>query len=85
MLVARVVASGRTENLMFQERKGDQERAEMFALGLLAEPVDNGTLVLVPCRNKVFCRTHGTFWIRKKFWKSGINPKQKLLYLMRRK
>jgi hypothetical protein len=68
---------------MFQERKGDQERAEMFALGLLKDEFSE--LTLVPCRNKVFCRTHGTFWIRKKFWIRGINPKQKLLYLMRRK
>ena len=42
----------------FEERPGDSEQAELFALGLLAEPVDNGTLVLVPCRNPKKCPTH---------------------------
>lgn len=56
---------------MFVEQKGDAEQAELFAMGLLKEPKDYGTLTLVPCKHKVFCRTHGTFWIRKKFWKFG--------------
>jgi hypothetical protein len=37
----------------FAERKGDQERAEMFALGI--EPPQ---LVLVPCVNPQECETH---------------------------
>jgi uracil-DNA glycosylase len=41
---------------MFQERKGDQERAEMFALGLLKEEFSE--LILVPCRNPKKCPTH---------------------------
>ena len=53
---------------MFLEREGDAEMAEMFAMGLIKEPKDYGTLMLVPCKHKVFCRTHGTFWARKKFW-----------------
>ena len=56
---------------MFKEQEGDAEMAELFAMGLVKEPKDYGTLVLVPCKHKVFCRTHGTFWIRKKFWKFG--------------
>jgi hypothetical protein len=55
---------------MFLEQEGDAEMAELFAMGLIKEPKDYGTLVLVPCKNKVFCRTHGTFWIRKKFWRA---------------
>jgi hypothetical protein len=42
----------------FEERAGDSEQAEMFARGLIAEPVDNGTLVLVPCVNPKTCPTH---------------------------
>ena len=61
---------------MFIEQKGDAEQAELFARGLIKEPKDNGTLVLVPCKHRVFCRTHGTFWIRKKFWKSRKTPNQ---------
>jgi uracil-DNA glycosylase len=41
---------------MFQERKGDQERAEMFALGLLKDEFSE--LILVPCRNPKKCPTH---------------------------
>jgi len=52
---------------MFLEQDGDAEMAELFAMGLIKEPKDKGTLLLVPCKHKVFCRTHGTFWIRKKF------------------
>jgi hypothetical protein len=55
---------------MFVELKGDAEQAELFARGLLKEPKDYGTLVLVPCRHKVFCRTHGTFWIKIRFLRS---------------
>jgi len=54
---------------MFIEKPADAEQAEQFALGLIQEPKDYGILVLVPCRHKVFCRTHGTFWIRKRFRK----------------
>jgi hypothetical protein len=54
---------------MFREQAGDAEQAEQFALGLIQEPRDYGTLVLVPCRHRVFCRTHGSFWIRKRFRK----------------
>lgn len=57
---------------MFIEQAGDAEQAELFALGLIKEPKPEPRLVLVACRHKVFCRTHGTFWIRKKFWKLGI-------------
>lgn len=55
---------------MFLEREGDAEMAELFARELVKEPKDYGTLTLVPCKHKVFCRTHGTFWIRKKFWQA---------------
>ncbi len=37
----------------FQERKGDQEQAEMFALGIVP-PI----LILVPCENPQKCETH---------------------------
>lgn len=60
---------------MFIERPEDAEQAELFALGLIKEPKDNGTLILVPCRHKVFCRTHGTLWINLKINKSKIKIK----------
>jgi len=56
---------------MFREQAGDDQQAELFAMGLIKEPKDYGTLMLVPCRHKVFCRTHGTFWLRLRFLKSG--------------
>jgi hypothetical protein len=68
---------------MFIEQAGDAEQAELFAMGLIKEPKDYGTLTLVPCKHRVFCRTHGTFWIRKKFWFSGINRKHRRLYLLK--
>jgi hypothetical protein len=55
---------------MFIEQKGDAEQAELFARGLLKEPKDYGTLVLVPCSHRVFCRTHGSFWIKIRFLRS---------------
>lgn len=60
---------------MFIERPEDAEQAELFALGLIKEPKDNGTLILVPCRHKVFCRTHGTLWINLRTNKSKIKIK----------
>ena len=60
---------------MFVELPDDAEQAELFALGLIKEPKDNGTLILVPCRHKVFCQTHGTFWINLKINKSKIKIK----------
>jgi hypothetical protein len=68
---------------MFIEQPGDAEQAELFAMGLIEEPKDYGILMLTPCKHKVFCRTHGTFWIRKKFWFSGINRKHRQLYVLR--
>ena len=64
---------------MFVEKKGDAEQAELFAMGLITEPEDNGTLVLVPCKNKVFCRTHGTYWVKKRIKESRkklLTPKK---------
>ena len=49
---------------MFIEQPGDEEQAELFALGLIKEPKDYGVLMLKPCQHKLMCRTHGTFWIR---------------------
>jgi acyl carrier protein len=40
---------------MFTELKGDAEQAELFAMGLIKEPKDYGTLVLVPCKHRVLC------------------------------
>jgi hypothetical protein len=60
---------------MFIELPDDAEQAELFALGLIKEPKDYGTLILVPCRHKVFCRTHGTLWIRLRTNKSKIKIK----------
>jgi hypothetical protein len=60
---------------MFIERPEDAEQAELFAMGLIKEPKDNGTLLLVPCRHKVFCRTHGTLWIHLRTNKSKIKIK----------
>jgi hypothetical protein len=57
---------------MFVERKGDAEQAELFAMGLIKEPKNYGTLVLVPCKHKLICRTHGTLWIRLRFIKRAI-------------
>ena len=37
----------------FEEHKGDQEQAEMFALGIVPPK-----LVLVPCENPQECETH---------------------------
>lgn len=70
---------------MFIEQKGDAEQAELFAMGLIKEPKDYGTLVLMPCKHKVFCRTHGTFWIRKKFWKLGDKSRVKGVVSIERK
>jgi hypothetical protein len=60
---------------MFIERPEDAEQAELFAMGLIKEPKDYGTLVLVPCRHKVFCQTHGTFWIRLRILKTNTTNK----------
>jgi hypothetical protein len=57
---------------MFVERKGDAEQAELFAMGLIKEPKDYGTLVLVPCKHKLVCRTHGSLWVRLRFIKRAI-------------
>jgi hypothetical protein len=43
---------------MFQERREDSERAELYALGLLESEPDYGTLVLVPCPNPKTCAVH---------------------------
>jgi hypothetical protein len=66
---------------MFREQDGDDEQAELFAMGLIKEPEDNGTLVLVPCKHPKLCKTHGTTRIKlrilkKKFKKSGRNLKE---------
>jgi len=60
---------------MFIELPDDAEQAELFALGLIKEPKDNGTLILVPCKHKKLCRTHGTFWINLRTNKSKIKIK----------
>ena len=52
--------------IMFVELEGDAEQAELFAMGLIAEPEDNGTLVLVPCKSPVLCKIHGTYWVKKR-------------------
>jgi hypothetical protein len=57
---------------MFVERKGDAEQAELFAMGIIKEPKDYGTLTLVPCRHKLVCRTHGSLRIRLRFIKRAI-------------
>jgi hypothetical protein len=49
---------------MFREQAGDDEQAELFAMGLVKEPKDYGTLVLVPCKHKYLCKTHGTLRIK---------------------
>jgi hypothetical protein len=60
---------------MFIERPEDAEQAELFAMGLIKEPKDYGTLVLVPCKHKKLCRTHGTFWINLRTNKSKTKIK----------
>ena len=60
---------------MFIELPDDAEQAELFALGLIKEPKDNGTLILVPCKHQKLCRTHGTFWINLRTNKSKIKIK----------
>lgn len=67
---------------MFVEKKGDAEQAELFAMGLITEPEDNGTLILVPCNDPVMCETHGTYWVeqRIKESKKSIDTKQSNLY-----
>ena len=55
---------------MFVELKGDAEQAELFAMGLITEPEDNGTLVLVPCADPVMCEIHGTYWVEKRIKES---------------
>jgi len=55
---------------MFLELKGDAEQAELFAMGLIAEPEDNGTLILVPCADSVMCEIHGTYWVKKRIKES---------------
>ena len=64
------INEGRLEKEMFVEKKGDAELAELFALGLIAEPEDNGTLVLVPCADPVMCEIHGTYWVEKRIKES---------------
>lgn len=61
---------------MFTELEGDAEQAELFAMGLIKEPKDYGTLVLVPCKHRVLCKTHGTLWIRLKFLKQKQRSKK---------
>jgi hypothetical protein len=56
--------------IMFVEKKSDAEQVELFALGLIAEPEDNGTLVLVPCADPVMCEIHGTYWVEKRIKES---------------
>jgi hypothetical protein len=60
---------------MFIELPDDAEQAELFAMGLIKEPKDYGTLVLIPCKHKKLCRTHGTFWIALRILKTKINNK----------
>jgi hypothetical protein len=55
---------------MFVEKKGDAEQAELFAMGLITEPEDNGTLILVPCNDPVMCETHGTYWVEQRIKES---------------
>jgi len=69
---------------MFREQDGDDEQAELFAMGLIKEPKDNGTLTLVPCKHPKLCKTHGTMRIRlrilkNRFKKSGRNLKERKL------
>jgi hypothetical protein len=63
---------------MFIELDGDAEQAELYALGLLKEPKDNGTLTLVPCKHPRFCRTHGTTRIRVRLLKNKIKRNLKI-------
>ena len=67
---------------MFVEKKGDAEQAELFAMGLIAEPEDNGTLVLVPCADPVMCEIHGTYWVEKRIKESkkSLDTEQSKLY-----
>jgi len=60
---------------MFIELPDDAEQAELFAMGLIKEPKDYGTLVLVPCKHKKLCKTHGTFWIRLRILKTNTTNK----------
>lgn len=60
---------------MFIELPDNAEQAELFALGLIKEPKDNGTLILVPYKHQKLCRTHGTLWINLKINKSKIKIK----------
>ena len=60
----------RLEKEMFVEKKGDAEQAELFAMGLITEPEDNGTLILVPCADSVMCEIHGTYWVKKRIKES---------------
>ena len=60
---------------MFIEKKGDAEQAELYALGLIKSKnafTEVKRLVLVPCKHRTFCRTHGTFWIKLRI-RTGIN------------
>jgi hypothetical protein len=49
---------------MFREQAGDDQQAELFAMGLIKEPKNFGTLALVPCKHKLWCKTHGTMRIK---------------------
>lgn len=66
---------------MFIELPDDAEQAELFAMGLIKEPKDNGTLILVPCRHKVFCQTHGTLWTTLRTNKSKIKIKARKMLI----
>jgi hypothetical protein len=59
---------------MFVEKKGDAEKAELFALGLLKDkdPFGERRLVLVPCKHPKWCKTHGTTRIRLRQLKNKI-------------
>jgi hypothetical protein len=63
---------------MFIELDGDAEQAELFALGLIKEPKDNGTLILAPCKHPRLCRTHGTTRIRLRLLKNKIKRNLKI-------
>jgi hypothetical protein len=63
---------------MFIELDGDAEQAELFAMGLIKEPKDYGTLILVPCKHPRLCRTHGTTRIRVRLLKKKIKRNLKI-------
>lgn len=62
---------------MFVEKPGDAEKAELFAMGLLKDkdPFSERRLVLVPCKNPKWCKTHGTTRAKLRFLKKKLKRK----------